>query len=157
MRRAQGKLTIRRAVITDLDLAVPLFDAYRQFYRKPADAVLARRFLLERLQNRDSVILLASDSTGSAMGFTQLYPSFSSVSAARIFILNDLFVVPKARRSGLGRQLLSAAKDFGQKEGAVGLTLSTEVTNEAAQGLYESEGWVRQRDFYTYQLALDHE
>jgi len=91
------------------------------------------------------------------MGFTQLYPSFSSVSAARIFILNDLFVVPEARRSGLGRQLLSAAKDFGQKEAAVGLTLSTEVTNEAAQGLYESEGWVRQRDFYTYQLALDHE
>ena len=155
--RARDKFTVQRATITDLDLLAPLFDAFRQFYRKAPDPVLARRFLLERLRNNESVILLASDSTGSVMGFTQLYPSFSSASAARIFILNDLFVVPEARRCGLGRQLLSAAKGFGQREGAVRLTLSTEVTNEAAQALYESEGWVRQKDFYTYQLACAHD
>lgn len=152
--RARDKFTVRRAKITDLDVVAPLFDAYRQFYRKAPDPILARRFLLERLRNNDSVILLATDLSGSVMGFTQLYPSFTSLSAARIFILNDLFVAPEARRSGIGRGLLAAAKDFAQKEGAVGLTLSTEVTNVTAQALYESEGWARQKDFYTYQIGL---
>lgn len=151
--RAREKFTVQRATIADLDLVAPLFDAYRQFYRKAPDAALARQFLLERLRNKDSMILLAADSSGSVIGFTQLYPSFTSLSAARIFVLNDLFVVPEARRSGVGRQLLAAAKDFAQNEGAVGLTLSTEVTNTAAQALYESAGWVRQEDFYTYRLA----
>lgn len=155
--RARDKFTVQRATITDLDLVAPLFDAYRQFYRKAPDALLARRFLLDRLRNNDSVVLLATDSNGSVMGFTQLYPSFTSLSAARIFVLNDLFVVPESRRSGVGRQLLAAAKDFAHSEGAVGLTLSTEVTNAAAQALYESEGWVRQEDFYTYRLACAHD
>ena len=94
---------------------------------------------------------------GSAVGFTQLFPSFSSVSAARILILNDLFVEPDARRMRVGALLLSAAANFGRAVGAVRLTLSTEVTNEAAQGLYETEGWTRQTDFNVYNLTLDPE
>jgi hypothetical protein len=39
----------------------------------------------------------------------------------------------------------------------VRLTLTTEVTNASAQALYEREGWVRQEDFYTYNLAIDRE
>jgi GNAT superfamily N-acetyltransferase len=91
---------------------------------------------------------------GSALGFTQLFLSFSSASAARIFILNDLFVIEKARRAGVGRLLLHAAARFGRGTGAVRLTLSTEVTNEKAQALYEKEGWKRQTEFYSYDLSL---
>ncbi len=138
-----------------MDLLVPLFDAYRQFYRKPSDLGLARRFLQERIQHNQSIIFLAVRQDGSAAGFTQLFPSFSSASAARIFILNDLFVRPEARRMRVGALLLSAAADFGRAVGAVRLTLSTEVTNEAAQALYENEGWIRQTDFYVYNLTLD--
>jgi len=89
-----------------------------------------------------------------AAGFTQLYPSFSSASAARIFILNDLFVVPAFRRMGAGAALLTAARAFGEAAGAVRLTLSTEVTNESAQALYEACGWTRQTDFHVYNLSL---
>ncbi|MGH9584498.1 MAG: GNAT family N-acetyltransferase [Bryobacteraceae bacterium] len=88
------------------------------------------------------------------MGFKHLFPSFSSLSAARIFILNDLFVRPEARRTGVASSLLTAAASFGRAAGAVRLTLSTEVTNEAAQALYETEGWTRQTDFYVYTLNL---
>jgi hypothetical protein len=91
-------LTVREATVLDLDLVAPLFDAYRQFYRKPADPELARRFLRERLENGQSTIFLAINTDGTAVAFMQLYPSFSSASAARIFILNDLFVEPKFRR-----------------------------------------------------------
>ena len=146
---------MRQATIHDLDLLAPLFDAYRQFYRKPSDLDLSRRFLLERFQHNQSIVLLAVRQDGSPVGFTQLFPSFSSVSAARILILNDLFVAPEARRMRVGSLLLSAAASFGRAVGVVRLTLSTEVTNEAAQALYETEGWTRQTDFYVYNLTLD--
>jgi GNAT superfamily N-acetyltransferase len=147
-------IEVRQATVFDLDLLVPLFDAYRQFYRKPGDVDLARRFLRERFQHNESTIFLAVREDGSAVGFTQLLPSFSSASAARILILNDLFVSPEARRQKVGSLLLGAAVRYAREVGAVRLTLSTEVTNETAQTLYEGEGWVRQEEFYSYDLAL---
>ena len=149
-----SQVTVRQATMTDLELVVPLFDAYRQFYRKPSDPVLAKRFLAERFEHQESIIFVALDEGGTALGFVQLFPSFSSGAAARILILNDLFVVPGARRAGVGKLLLRAAADYGKAVGAVRLTLSTEVTNESAQALYEAEGWKRQTDFYVYNLAL---
>ena len=151
----QHDVAVRQAAVSDLDLLTPLFDAYRQFYRKPSDLDLARRFLLERFQHNQSIVFLAVRQDGSAVGFTQLFPSFSSASAARILILNDLFVRPEARRARVGSLLLAAAASFGRAVGAVRLTLSTEVTNAAAQALYETEGWTRQTDFYVYTLTLD--
>jgi len=144
----------RQASIADLDLLSPLFDAYRQFYGKPADLALARDFLLERFRHQQSVLFLALDDAGQALGFTQLYPSFSSVSAARTFILNDLYVAPSARRGGIAAQLLQAAADYGRALGAVRLSLSTAVDNETAQALYAAQGWVRDTKFQAYTLAL---
>jgi ribosomal protein S18 acetylase RimI-like enzyme len=144
---------IRQAVAADLNLLVPLFDAYRQFYRQPSDPERARRFLLERLERKQSVILLAFEDA-TAIGFTQLYPSFSSSAMAPIFILNDLFVAPEARRRGAGSTLLQAAAEYGRRGGALRLVLSTEVTNTTAQSLYERMGWKRDTVFCVYQLAL---
>jgi ribosomal protein S18 acetylase RimI-like enzyme len=145
---------VRRATVADVDRIAPLFDAYRQFYGQAADLAVAREFLRERLEQDQSVIFLALRPDGSAAGFTQLYPSFSSASAKRIFILNDLFVDPITRRSGAGRALLQAAADFGRSAGAVRLTLSTAHTNTTAQSLYEATGWLRDEVFRSYHLAL---
>ncbi len=146
--------TVRQATIVDLDRLVPLFDSYRQFYRMPSDIAMARHFLLERFRHNQSTIFLAEQSGGAAVGFTQLYPGFSSASMAPILILNDLFVDQGARCCGAGTLLLNAAAAYGVAIGAVRLTLSTEVTNAAAQSLYENRGWVRQNDFYVYTLPL---
>jgi GNAT superfamily N-acetyltransferase len=137
----------------DLDLLVPLFDAYRQFYRQPSEPERARRFLLERLEHSESVIFLSFEDT-SAIGFTQLYPSFSSGAMTQIFILNDLFVAPEARGRGAGSALLHAAAEYAWRVGAVRLVLSTEVTNTTAQSLYERLGWKRDTAFCVYQLAV---
>lgn len=147
------EVEVRRATAADLDLLVPLFDAYRQFYRRPSEPERARRFLQERFDHKESVILLAFDGP-AAIGFTQLYPSFSSASMARISILNDLFVAPGARRRGAGSALLDAAAEYGRSVGAVRLALSTELTNTAAQAVYERAGWKRDTEFYVYQLML---
>jgi GNAT superfamily N-acetyltransferase len=124
---SHGEGTMRavvcRATIAEVDSLAPLFNAFREFYRKPSDWILAKRFLSERFQNDESIIFIAIGKRGSAIGFTQLFPTFSSASAARMLILNDLFVSPDARRQGVGASLLRAARDFGQKIGAVRLTL----------------------------------
>ncbi len=98
------------------------------------------------MERNESVIFVAFD-LGKAVGFTQLYPSFSSGAMARIFVLNDLYVVPEARRFGVGSALLGAAADFGRAEGAVRLMLSTEVTNTVAQSVYKKNGWKRDTVF----------
>jgi GNAT superfamily N-acetyltransferase len=126
-------MTIRQATIADLDAIVPLFDAYRQSYRKPADLDLACQFLLERFQHNESIIFVALDQNSTAVGFTQLFPRFSSGAAARLLVLNDLFVVPAARKRGIARRLLQASAAYGKAVGAVRLTLSTEVANKAAR------------------------
>jgi GNAT superfamily N-acetyltransferase len=148
------ELEVRRATIADLETLVPLFDAYRCFYRQASEPERARHFLKERLERDQSVIFLAMDG-GVAAGFTQLYPSFTSTGMARIFILNDLFVSPDARRHGVGRALLEAAAQYGRRAGAVRLALSTEHTNTTAQSLYEKTGWKRDTVFCTYQLTLE--
>ena len=146
-------MDIRTATADDLDLLVPLFDGYRQFYGFASDLAGARAFLKDRLDRKDSVIFLAFDQ-GQPIGFTQLYPSFSSGRMARIYILNDLFVTLDARGSGAGRALIAAAQAFGKTNGAARLTLSTATDNGKAQALYEACGWVRETDYYTYNLAL---
>src|ERR1041384_2753933 len=100
-------IEVGQATVEDLDLLVPLFDAYRQFYGQPSAPERARRFLRERFEHSQSVIFLSFEGT-AATGFTQLYPSFSSVAMARIFILNDLFVAREARGRGTGSALLHA-------------------------------------------------
>lgn len=150
-----NEIQVRQATVADIDALVPLFDGYRQFYGRSSDLTLARTFLLARFEHQESVIFLANSSTNQAVGFTQLYPSFSSVSAARTFILNDLFVVQEARKCGVGAKLLKASANYGRSKGAVRLTLSTATNNETAQALYERNGWVRDETYCVFNLGLD--
>lgn len=146
-------MRVRRAGLEDLAFLVPLYDGYRQFYRQPSDPALAERFLRERLTRGDSVIFLAEDESG-ALGFTQLYPIFSSISAAPAWVLNDLFVSPGARRIGAGRALVERARQHGLETGARWLSLSTGRENREAQALYEKLGWLRDTEYYHYELPL---
>jgi ribosomal protein S18 acetylase RimI-like enzyme len=146
--------SIRRAVSLDLEQLVPLFDGYRQFYGKNSDASLARDFLRDRLTLGDSIVLIAEQFDRRGVGFVQMYPSFSSVRAARIYILNDLFVVPFARGRGIGSLLLQNAAEVAREAGAVRMQLSTAITNVSAQRLYEGLGWKRDEEFYEYGLSL---
>jgi GNAT superfamily N-acetyltransferase len=147
-------ILIRQATINDLDVLVPLFDSYRQFYEQPSDMARARVFLGERFAHHESVILLACNAQGHGLGFTQLYPMFSSVRTVRTYLLNDLFVTTNARRQGVAQALMKAAADHARALGAASLTLATARENTVAQSLYESLGWQRDTAFCEYHLAL---
>ena len=151
-------MQVRRARQSDIDVVAALFDQYRVFYGKASDIPLARNFISERMRLQESVLFLAETpaKTGakSAAGFVQLYPSFSSVSAARIYVLNDLFVAEEHRRAGVARQLMHAAQGFAQVAGAHAMRLSTDKANHAGQALYESLGWERDEVYFYYGLTI---
>jgi ribosomal protein S18 acetylase RimI-like enzyme len=150
-----ASITTSRATLDDLDALAFLFDAYRVFYRQRSDFVAARAFLRERMQHGESVMFLARDALdGEALGFTQLYPSFSSVSARRIWILNDLFVKQRSRRRGVGQALMASARAFAVATGAARLVLETAEDNKPGQALYESLGYVREHGTRHYSLEL---
>ena len=147
-------LKLLRADASSLDQVAGLFDAYRGFYGQPANLPQSRQFLAERLARDESVIFYAQDESGQALGFVQLYPSFSSIDAHRTWLLSDLFTASQARGRGVGTLLMNAAREFALATGAKGLVLETATDNHTAQRLYESLGYVRDLGYYTYCLDL---
>ena len=143
-------ITTRNATLKDIDGIAPLFDAYRQFYEQPSDPDLAKSFLTERIQNKESTVILAVDATEVIVGFCQLYPTFCSVEAKPIYSLYDLFVTPEYRRSGAGTVLLQAAEKLAIEDGKFRMDLTTAKTNRPAQAAYEALGWMRDEVFYAY-------
>ncbi len=145
-----SRITVHRADTRHLEMLLPLFDGYRKFYNQPSNLEAAEAFLTERILKQESVIFVALLGNKGA-GFTQLYPSFSSVTMQRQWILNDLFVDPEFRQSGVADAIMLAAEEFSYADNAKGLVLSTAVDNYPAQALYEKRGWKRDEAFYTYE------
>lgn len=134
-----------------LEVVSSLFDQYRQFYLQDKNLMAARRFIKQRLENNDSIIFLAMDDEHKGMGFTQLFPSFSSVGMQRTYILNDLFVAPEYRKQGVAKALMNTAKGFATKNEAMAIKLATAKSNIAAKALYEELGYslIDSFDYYT--------
>lgn len=147
-------MNITQATLDDVEALTELFNGYRMFYEQHSDIEGAGAFLRQRLENAESVIFLARSDAGEALGFTQLYPTFSSVSMVRQWILNDLFVAENARKMGVANALMQTAETFAKESGAKGLSLSTAKDNLQAQALYEQRGWLRGEKFYHYNKAV---
>jgi len=140
-------MTIRRAKKKDIgDLSV-LFDKYRIFYKQKPDVENARSFLKKRMKRKESVIFVAEE-RDELIGFTQLFPIFSSVSMKRTWLLNDLYVNERSRGIGAATKLLDAAKEFGAETNSKWLLLQTAADNFTAQKVYEKNGWIKETDFF---------
>lgn len=148
-----SNVSVRQAAYGDLEVLAALFDRYRQFQGQPSDPTAARRFLHARFDHGESVLFLAHRG-GQPAGFAQLYPSFSSVSLARVFQLNDLFVDEIGRREGIASKLLAALEDYASSMGAARLTLAVAIPNERAQALYEARGWKKDQQFFMYHRVM---
>ena len=145
-------MIIRSAKKKDLKQLVSLFDQYRIFYNQQSDTNTAKSFLKKRMKRMESVIFVAVEKN-ELFGFIQLFPIFSSVSMKRTWLLNDLFVLEKARGKGVASELLNAAKEFGVETNSKWLLLETASDNFTAQKVYEKNGWKKTTDFF-YQLDI---
>lgn len=150
-RRSGMKIEVRQAVSTDVGVASELFGGYLEFYGVAAAPDRVRSFLSARIAQRDSVIFLAQTRNQPALGFAQIYPTFSSLSLSPAWILNDLFVWPRARRAGVARALILACLAGARQAGAVSIELKTAHDNDAARHLYEIEGFAQDTKFVCYQ------
>ncbi len=139
---------IRRATPDFLKVLTELLHEYRLFYGQDSNKKDCKRFLKERFQKNDSVIFIGTYE-GKPVGFTQLYPSFSTVSLKPLLILNDLFVHPDYRNKGVAKALLEEAKTHCIFEKNKGLSLETALDNPA-QKLYESLGWIKDEEMLHY-------
>jgi GNAT superfamily N-acetyltransferase len=111
------RISVPCATTDDVERLLPLFDAYRRFYRQAHGIALARGSLAERLARSGFHVLLAADEAGRALGFVQLYPMFSSISCRRTLALNDLCVMSGSRGLGIGRALLQQARHLATHSG----------------------------------------
>jgi GNAT superfamily N-acetyltransferase len=145
-------ITIRQATKEDIDALTVLFDLYRVYYHQPSDIAAAKKFLLQRMEKEESVVFVAEQEK-ALVGFTQLYPIFSSVSLQRTWLLNDLYVHGSARKQGVAGQLLEAARQHGLQTNAKWLLLQTGNDNFSAQSVYEKNGWKKMADYF-YELPL---
>lgn len=144
-------MEIVKATATHTAAIAALFNAYRVWYNQPHDPDGALQFIDERLRNNDSIIYAAVEN-GKMIGFTQLYPLFSSVKMKKGWLLNDLFVHPDHRNLGAGGALLNAARELGVTTGAGWIMLQTDIINTGAQALYERAGFEKdEMCFYYYQ------
>ncbi|KAB2493678.1 GNAT family N-acetyltransferase [Priestia endophytica] len=144
---------IIKACVTDYKKVAVLFNEYRVFYKQKSDIKAAERFIYERLHNKESVIFLALEEA-EAVGFAQLYPSFTSIGIKRIIILNDLYVTEKTRGSGVGAALLQKVKEYGKQEEIDSIVLQTAKDNARAQHLYEKLGYQKDDHYFYYSLSL---
>ncbi len=142
-------MIIRKAISEDLPSLAGLFDQYRIFYGQKSDLPGAESFLSDRIGHNESVIFVAV-LDGEMIGFTQLYPLYSSVGMKKAWLLNDLFVTELARGSGAADALLKAAEKMGAETDSRWLLLQTGVYNHRAQRVYERNGWKKDTDFFCY-------
>ena len=142
-------ITVRQAVFSDLDALAQLFDRYRVFQGKSSDLAAGHAFLRARFDHGESVIFLAQEGS-QALGFAQLYPSYSSTAMARVFILNDLFVHEQGRRKGVASKLLTAVEAYAWAHGAVRVSLNVALDNLAGQALYKAQGWNQDVQFLMF-------
>jgi len=153
-------MEVKRINSHEVSLVTDLFDKYRMFYKQPSDITLAQTFIRDRLENNESIIFVAvvrNDDNETPVGFTQLYPGFSSVRAIKNWILNDLYVDTGFRKQGIGETLIKSAMEFAKKEGAKYVELSTAVDNYTAQSLYTAIGFKKQepdKNFISYRISL---
>ena len=150
-------MRIIQATLEHLDLLTPLFVKYREFYGELPFPDSSRAFLEKRLSREESVIYLAlpDDDDGKLLGFCQLYPSYSSLSLKRVWILNDSYVAEDARRQLVADHLMQKAKKMARETQAVRMRVSTSANNEVAQKVYESIGFREDTQFKNYTLPIN--
>lgn len=155
-------IDIRQATLNDISEVSRLFNEYRMFYGQHSDLEAATSFIKERMNKQESMIFMAawneeSKVADTAMGLVQIYPSYSSVSMGPIWILNDLFVDSKYRQQGIARKLMQAVMKQAKRNKILRIVLSTAISNQQAQALYESEGYTQDQSFMYYECNVGRE
>ena len=148
------KFNIIEAKSKPIEQVGELFDLYRQFYKYESNLIESTNYIKDRIKNNESIIFIAINDANKAIGFVQLYETFGSLDLGKIIILYDLYVKEDHRKNNIGRQLMIRSHEYAKKINAKRIQLSTATDNFIGQSLYESLGYVKDIDFYTYDFEI---
>ena len=148
------KFNIIEAKSKHIEQVGELFDLYRQFYKYESNLIESTNYIKDRIKNNESIIFIAINDTNEAIGFVQLYETFGSLDLGKIIILYDLYVKKNHRKNNIGKQLMIKSHEYAKKIKAKRIQLSTAIDNFIGQSLYESLGYVKDIDFYTYDFEI---
>ena len=148
------KFKIIEAELSHIEKVGELFDLYRQFYKYESNLIESTNYIKDRIKNNESIIFIAINDANKAIGFVQLYETFGSLDLGKIIILYDLYVKEDHRKNNIGRQLMIRSHEYAKKINAKRIQLSTATDNFIGQSLYESLGYVKDIDFYTYDFEI---
>jgi ribosomal protein S18 acetylase RimI-like enzyme len=147
---------IRQATIADTAELTGLFDAYRVFYGAASELEKVEAFLHSLITHGKTHFFLARESEISpAIGFVHLMPSVNTVAMRPIWLLEDLYVAPSARREGAATALMVHAEKFARETGAERLTLATAHDNKKAQSLYKRMNYTKEDHFWYFHRVLE--
>jgi GNAT superfamily N-acetyltransferase len=119
---------------------VELFDQYRVHYGQPADPDGSRAWLTDATTAGPMRAFLARvDAVPAGICLVAICPA--SLTLGEFWMVRDLFVHPRWRRTGVARGLLDAVRAAARRRGALRLSLQTEDDNTAALRLYERYGF----------------
>ena len=148
-------MAIRSATEHDLAALMPLLRAYCHFYgTAPEDSGLERmvRALISSTDG-EGFLLVAEDESDEVIGFAACGWKWSSLRAARIVVLEDLFMAEQARGRGYADALIEATADVARRHGSPAVTWLTKEDNRRARAVYDRVGG-RSEPFVEYELEL---
>ena len=148
------KFNIIEAKSKHIEQVGEIFDLYRQFYKYESNLIKSTNYIKDRITNNESIIFIAINDANESIGFVQLYETFGSLDLGKIIILYDLYVKKNHRKNNIGKQLMIKSHEYAKKIKAKRIQLSTAIDNFIGQSLYESLGYVKDIDFYTYDFEI---
>jgi len=148
-----SEITFSDIGVADIDELLPLFLGYRVFYKREPMPEESRAYMTARFQAGDYTGFFARID-GKAVGFAIMSRTFSSGVMKPLWLLNDIFVDPSARKAGVGAALMAKVEAHARETGAARVDLFTAQTNKTAQSVYERAGWQRDEVFYRYMKTL---
>ncbi|MBN7798770.1 GNAT family N-acetyltransferase [Parahaliea mediterranea] len=136
----------------DLEEVLPLIEQYQQFYQvKNISTSRNREFFSQFNEANPFGCQFAYRESGKVIGFATVYFTFTSTIAAKVAVLNDLYICPDHRGKGIARKLIEHCRSFADQNGAARLQWVTAPSNETAQKLYDSLDTGKSTwHFYTY-------
>lgn len=136
----------------EIDDLAHLLCEYQQFYNAIPNYNHNTIFLKSFLSRDDGLFFMGKDGKKN-IGYVSLYFSYSSVSAQRIAILNDLYVRDNFRGQGAGGKLIDFAINYAKEIGIAQIRWCTRADNNQAQDLYAKYDAV-QTDWLHYDLGV---
>jgi GNAT superfamily N-acetyltransferase len=145
---------IRAATPDDAAAIVALVRALSVEEGNPPGALTEAEFRSLGFGARPRFRTLLAEAGGQVRGYALFYPSYDTDFGAKGFYLQDLYVVPEARRGGIGRALMAAVARACEADGGCYLFWNALERNRAGRAFYRRIG-AREEPVVTLSLQPD--